>query len=73
MIKCLLEKQHWTLAATYKDPAITGTSRLRPAYQKLLEDARNIQFDVVIAEALDRLSRDQEDVARFTNTCRLQA
>src|SRR5215831_11581206 len=61
--KALLEKKHWTLAATYSDPAVTGASRLRPGYQNLLQDARNNQFDVVIAEALDRLSRDQEDVA----------
>ena len=37
--------------------------RLRAGYQKLLEDARKGQFDVVVAEALDRLSRDQEHVA----------
>src|SRR5206468_8853090 len=43
--------------------AMSGASRLRPGYQKLLEDARGGQFDVVVAEALDRLSRDQEDVA----------
>ena len=36
---------------------------MRPGYQKLLEDARAGRFDVVVAEALDRLSRDQEDVA----------
>ncbi len=36
---------------------------MRPGYQKLLEDARAGAFDVVLAEALDRLSRDQEDVA----------
>src|SRR5207302_6926998 len=38
-------------------------SALRPAYQNLLEDARRGQFEIVVAEALDRLSRDQEDVA----------
>jgi hypothetical protein len=36
---------------------------LRPGYQRLLADARDGQFDVVVAEALDRLSRDQEDIA----------
>jgi site-specific DNA recombinase len=61
--KAHLEKEQWVLAATYTDRAVTGTSRLRAGYQKLLEDARNSQFDVVVAEALDRLSRDQEDVA----------
>src|SRR3546814_14246640 len=42
---------------------MSGASALRPGYQKLLEDARGGAFDVVVAEALDRLSRDQEDVA----------
>ena len=42
---------------------MSGADRLRPGYQKLLEDARAGEFDVVVAEALDRLSRDQEDVA----------
>ena len=56
-------REGWSLAATYTDHAISGASRLRPGYQKLLEDARAGSFDVVVAEALDRLSRDQEDVA----------
>src|SRR5512132_1540661 len=42
---------------------VSGASRLRPGYQKLLEDARAGTFDIVVAEALDRLSRDQEDTA----------
>ena len=42
---------------------MSGQIRMRPGYQKLLEDARAGKFDVVVAEALDRLSRDQEDVA----------
>jgi site-specific DNA recombinase len=58
-----IEKEGWALIATYTDHAISGSVRLRPGYQKLLEDARSGLFDVVVAEALDRLSRDQEDVA----------
>src|SRR3954447_17999872 len=61
--KARIEAEGWTIAATYTDHAISGASRLRPGYQKLLEDARAGEFDTVIAEALDRLSRDQEDVA----------
>ncbi len=56
-------QEGWTLTATYTDHAMSGASRLRPGYQKLLRDARGGEFDVVVAEALDRLSRDQEDVA----------
>jgi DNA invertase Pin-like site-specific DNA recombinase len=58
-----IEKEGWALTATYTDHAISGSVRLRPGYQKLLEDAREGLFDAVIAEALDRLSRDQEDLA----------
>jgi len=36
---------------------------MRPGYQKLLEDARAGTFEIVVSEALDRLSRDQEDIA----------
>ncbi len=42
---------------------MSGASPFRVGYQKLLEDGRAGQFDVVVAEALDRLSRDQADVA----------
>jgi site-specific DNA recombinase len=47
----------------YADSAISGTSTLRPGYQKLPEDARNGAFEVIVAESLDRLSRDLADVA----------
>jgi hypothetical protein len=53
----------WERAATYTDHGLSGASRLRPGYQELLEGARAGAFEVVIAEALDRLSRDQEDMA----------
>ncbi len=58
-----IEREGWAQTATYTDHAISGSVRLRPGYQKLLEDAREGRFDAVIAEALDRLSRDQEDLA----------
>ncbi|MDZ5696654.1 recombinase family protein [Chelativorans sp. M5D2P16] len=38
---------------------------LRPGIQMLLQNAQAGQFDVVLAEALDRISRDQADVATF--------
>ena len=38
-------------------------SMLRPGLQKLIADAARGRFDVVLAEALGRLSRDQADIA----------
>jgi DNA invertase Pin-like site-specific DNA recombinase len=63
LCKDRIRRERWKLTATYTDHAVSGASRLRPGYQKLLEDARANEFDVVVAEALDRLSRDQEDTA----------
>jgi hypothetical protein len=60
-----IEREGWTYLHAYCDRAMSGTSQLRPGYQKLLEDARHRLFDVVVAEALDRLSRDQEHVAHL--------
>jgi DNA invertase Pin-like site-specific DNA recombinase len=58
-----IEREGWRLVSTYTDRAMSGASALRPGYQKLMEDARGGAFDIVVAEALDRLSRDQEDIA----------
>ena len=58
-----IEQEGWAYLHAYTDRAVSGASALRAAYQQLLEDARREQFDIVVAEALDRLSRDQEDVA----------
>ena len=60
-----ISNEGWVYVRSYQDRAMSGASRLRPAYQKLLDDARRGEFDVVVAESLDRLSRDQEDVAHL--------
>ena len=51
----------WTITDAYTDAAISGASRFRPAFQKLLHDAGRKQFDIVICEAIDRLGRRLAD------------
>ena len=58
-----ITREGWELIQVFQDRAISGASSLRPGYQALLAGARDGAFDVVVAEALDRLSRDQEDMA----------
>ena len=59
-------REKWTVVATYTDRGISGASSPpRWAIKELLEGARNGEFDIVLAEALDRISRDQEHVASF--------
>jgi site-specific DNA recombinase len=57
------ERQGWTVAVCYTDRAMSGASLLRPGIQELMQDAQRGEFEWVLAEALDRISRDQEDVA----------
>ena len=56
-------REGWRVVEVFADRAISGASMLRPGLQALLESAQAGKIDVVIAEALDRLSRDQADVA----------
>jgi DNA invertase Pin-like site-specific DNA recombinase len=60
-----VNREGWSLIQTYTDYAISGATALRPGYQALLADARAGRFDVIIAESLDRFSRDQEHIAAF--------
>ncbi len=55
-------REGWTVVREYHDSAMSGASRHRPGLQSLLLHAAD-QYDIVIAESLDRLSRDQEDTA----------
>ena len=51
-------REGWKVAAAYKDSAVSGDSViLRPGIRALLEDAGRSEFEVVVAEALDRVSR----------------
>ncbi len=56
-------KQGWTIAGEYSDHAISGATLMRPGFQAMMAEALRGKVDVVLAEALDRFSRDQEDTA----------
>lgn len=53
----------WQIVGSYEDAATSGASLMRPGIQRLQQDARERRFDVVISEVLDRLSRNQTDIA----------
>ena len=59
-----IEQENGTVVEIYADYAISGSSlRNRPQMQALLDAGKRGKFDYVVAEALDRVSRDQEDIA----------
>jgi DNA invertase Pin-like site-specific DNA recombinase len=65
LCKRLIEQNGWSRGEVYADRGLSGASSFRPEYQRLLGDARSHELDVVVAEGLDRLSRDQEHIAAF--------
>jgi DNA invertase Pin-like site-specific DNA recombinase len=58
-----IAREGWSEGPGFADRGVSGTSMIRPGLQDLLEAASTGAFDIVVAEALDRLSRDQADVA----------
>jgi site-specific DNA recombinase len=58
-------KEGWSIYKEYSDSGISGASLIRPGIQNLLQDALEGRFGIVITESLDRLSRDQEDIAHI--------
>ena len=59
----LVVSSGWTASGVYSDAALSGANLLRPGIQALLNECLSGKIEVVVAEALDRISRDQEDMA----------
>lgn len=55
-------REGWAVVETYSDRAISGASLIRSGIQSLLADAQSGRFDMVLSEALDRVSRDQDEI-----------
>ena len=65
--RAFAERQGWVIGEEYTDHAVSGATLLRAGFQSLMRDALNRQFDIVVAESLDRFSRDQEDTAGLSS------
>lgn len=57
------EREGWTVHECYTDYALSGATIVRPGLQQMLQDARSGKVEVILVESLDRLSRDQADIA----------
>lgn len=57
------EREGWEVVQVYADLAISGANNRRPGMTAMLADAAAGSFDIVLAEALDRIARNQADIA----------
>src|SRR5690625_3070917 len=53
--------QGWDVAAEYEDAGLSGGNTDRPAYQRMMADAKARKFDVILVYKLDRLTRSVRD------------
>ncbi len=65
----IAQREGWRVKATFSDSATSGTTTLRAGYQDLLSAIRAGGIDIVLAESLDRFSRDLEHIASFHKQC----
>ncbi|MNW49078.1 DNA-invertase hin [compost metagenome] len=56
------ESQDWTIYDFYIDDGYSAKDLKRPEMQRMLEDMKNNQFDVVLVYKLDRLTRSVGDL-----------
>ncbi len=66
-IKSFAEREGYALIHVYADRGISGTSDNREEFQKMVEDAKNGDFQVVIVHKLDRFARNRSDSAIYRN------
>jgi site-specific DNA recombinase len=62
------DREGWEVVEVYADYALSGSTTNRPRLQALVSDARQGRLDIILAEALDRISRDQEHTAEIWKT-----
>lgn len=58
----LAKQRAWQLARQYSDDGLSGATDKRPAFRKLLDDARRGELDVVIVYKLDRMFRSTREL-----------
>ena len=57
-------KQGWEVFGIYSDE-LPGTSRTRPEFLKLIKDAENRKFDIVLCKTQSRFTRELELVEKY--------
>jgi len=48
----------WKFCGIYADEAFTGTKAVRPQFQKMLEECRNGNIDLIVTKSISRLARN---------------
>lgn len=58
-------EHNWEVYDIYSDDDYTGADRRRPEFNRLLEDAKNKKFDIVLCKTQSRFTRELELVEKY--------
>ena len=61
----------WEVYNIYSDDDYTGSDRRRPEFNRLLEDAKNRKFDIVLCKTQSRFTRELELFGVFASSALL--
>lgn len=61
------EAKDWTVVHEYKDAGESGRTTKRPAFNRMVEDAKQKLFKAVLVYKLDRFSRSLQDLLNVIN------
>lgn len=56
----------WEFVGIYSDQGISGYKENRPGFQKMIEDARAGNIDLIVVKSVSRFARNTETVLKFT-------
>lgn len=58
-------EQDWEVYSLYSDDDYTGSNRNRPEFQRLLKDAEQRKFDIILCKTQSRFTRELELVEKY--------
>lgn len=65
----IAQHPEWDIVRMYTDEGITGTSaRKRPQFMKMIEDAGNGEFDLILTREVARFARNTVDTLQYTRS-----
>lgn len=62
------EKQGWSVYKIFNDEDFSGSDRDRPEFNKMIKEAEEHKFDIVLCKTQSRFARDMEIVEKYINT-----
>ena len=65
MLRDYADRMGWEIYEIYSDDDYTGADRNRPAFKRMIADAKAGKFDIILCKTLSRFTREMELVEKY--------